>query len=211
MTINSTILIIDYGSGNLRSVANALEQVKNSKQNILISGNPRDLTSASHIILPGVGAFGDCISNLKSIPGMVAEIKNQINSKKPFLGICLGMQLLADIGYEYGEHQGLSLIAGKVLKIEAKDANLKIPHMGWNNLEFKKSHPILKGIENGEHAYFVHSYHFICDDKNDVIATVNYDGNLTAVIAKDNILATQFHPEKSGELGLKLLKNFISF
>jgi glutamine amidotransferase len=205
---NSNIVIIDYGSGNLRSVANALELVKTPKQQVLISAHVADLKSASHIILPGVGAFGDCMEALRAIPGMIAEINQQVKmNHKPFLGICVGMQLLADIGFEYGQHQGLGLIPGQVTKLTSKP-NLKIPHIGWNNLHFHSQHPILQDIDEDEHAYFVHSYHFITDPKY-VVASCNYGQEIVAIIAKNNIIATQFHPEKSAAMGLQLLKNFI--
>ncbi len=209
--MNSKIVIIDYGSGNLSSVLNAVESVKNQDSEVLISSNPEDLKSATHIILPGVGAFADCMSGLKSIPQMIETLKNQILiAKKPFLGICVGMQLLADKGYEYGEHVGLGLIKGKVVALDDQNGQLKIPHMGWNDLQIKSNHPILEGLKTGDHAYFVHSYHFICEDENNILAQVEYGQKINAIIARENIIATQFHPEKSAETGLKLLKNFIS-
>lgn len=210
--MSAKIIIIDYGSGNLQSVLNALELIKSPDQEVLISKNPEDLKSASHIILPGVGAFGDCMSGLKSIPSMITTLKNQIlDQKKNFLGICVGMQLLADWGFEYGEHEGLGFIPGKVIEIDNKNNKLKIPHMGWNDLQIKpNNNPALNGLKSGDHAYFVHSYHFICNDENNVLANVEYGQKITAIIAKDNIIATQFHPEKSAEIGLRLLKNFIN-
>lgn len=211
--INQKIIIIDYGSGNLASVCNALELVKDSNQEILISNNPSDLEIATHIILPGVGAFGDCISSLKAISGMKEVLENQVlKLKKPFLGICVGMQLLADIGYEYGESKGLGFIHGKVVKIDDKNGALKIPHMGWNNLVINSNnHPVLADIDTGDHVYFVHSYYFVPDNKDEVLANVDYGEKITAIIAKENIIATQFHPEKSDKIGLKLLKNFIDW
>jgi glutamine amidotransferase len=207
----SKIVIIDYGSGNLQSVYNALELVKTPSHSITISNNPNDLKSATHIILPGVGAFGDCISSLKEIDGMVEELQIQVlKNKKPFLGICVGMQLLADFGFEYGKHSGLGFIEGNVVEIDNCNNTLKVPHIGWNNILIKKTHPILDGIKDEEHFYFVHSFHFVAKDQNDVLATVDYGSPLTAILAQDNIIATQFHPEKSSDAGLKLLKNFIS-
>lgn len=207
----SKTVIIDYGSGNLQSAFNACELIKDNNQEIIISNNPDDLKSATHIILPGVGSFNDCISGLKAIPDMLQELKKQVlTEKKPFLGICVGMQLLATKGYENGQHQGLDFIAGKVVKIDNQNNNLKIPHIGWNDLQLKQnSHPLLQGIKTGDHAYFVHSYHFICDHQDNVLATVDYGGKINAIIAKDNIVAVQFHPEKSSETGLRLLKNFM--
>ena len=207
----SKVVIIDYGSGNLQSVFNALELVKNSSHLIQISSNPADLISATCIILPGVGAFGDCISSLKAIDGMVEELQTQVlKNKKPFLGICVGMQLLADFGFEYGKHSGLGFVAGDVVEVNNQNNTLKVPHIGWNNISIKKPHPVLNGIKDGEHFYFVHSFYFIPKNQNEIIATVNYGSDLTAIISKDNIIATQFHPEKSSDAGLQLLKNFIS-
>lgn len=207
----SKVVIIDYGSGNLQSVFNALEMVKTPSHTIQISNNPEDLKSATHIILPGVGAFGDCISNLKAIKGMVEELQIQIlKNKKPFLGICVGMQLLADFGFEYGKHSGLGFISGNVIEIDNQNNSLKVPHIGWNNISIHKHHPILDGIQDGEHFYFVHSFHFVPKNQSNIIATVNYGSDLTAIISKDNIVATQFHPEKSADAGLRILKNFIS-
>lgn len=207
----SKVVIIDYGSGNLQSVFNALEMVKTPSHTIQISNNPEDLKSATHIILPGVGAFGDCISNLKAIKGMVEELQIQtLKNKKPFLGICVGMQLLADFGFEYGKHSGLGFISGNVIEIDNQNNSLKVPHIGWNNISIHKHHPILDGIQDGEHFYFVHSFHFVPKNQNNIIATVNYGSDLTAIISKDNIVATQFHPEKSADAGLRILKNFIS-
>ena len=207
----SKVVIIDYGSGNLQSVFNALELVKTSSHLIQISNNPEDLKSATHIILPGVGAFGDCISSLKAIDGMVEELQIQVlKNKKPFLGICVGMQLLADFGFEYGKHSGLGFVAGDIVEIDNQNNNLKVPHIGWNNISIKKAHPILNEIKDGEHFYFVHSFHFIPKNQNEIIATVNYGSDLVAIISKENITATQFHPEKSSDAGLQLLKNFIS-
>lgn len=209
--MTSNIIIIDYGSGNLQSVFNALQLVKKPSDLVSISNNPEDLKSATHIILPGVGAFGDCISSLKAIDGMVGELQIQVlKNKKPFLGICVGMQLLADFGFEYGKHAGLGFVAGDVVEIDNQNNTLKVPHIGWNNVSIKKSHPILEGIKDGEHFYFVHSFYFVAKDQNDVLATVDYGSPLTAIIAKENIIATQFHPEKSSDAGLKVLKNFIS-
>jgi glutamine amidotransferase len=207
----SKIVIIDYGSGNLQSVFNAIESIKTTSDIVLISNNPEDLKSATHIILPGVGAFGDCICSLNAIDGMVEQLKIQVlKNKKPFLGICVGMQLLADFGFEHGKYAGLGFIAGDVVEIDNQNNNLKIPHIGWNNINIKNPHPILKGIKNGEHFYFVHSFHFVSKNRNDILATVDYGLPITAILAKENIIATQFHPEKSSDVGLKLLKNFIS-
>lgn len=202
-------VIIDYGSGNIESVFNAVSLVKNSNQEIVISRNPADLKSATSLILPGVGAFADCIAGLKAVTGLAEELRKQVvTEKKPFLGVCVGMQVLASIGFENGEHQGLNFINGKVEKIET---GLRIPHMGWNEVVFKAEHPMLKGIKSGEHFYFANSYHFSCQNENNEIAHFDYGTKLCAAIAKDNIFGAQFHPEKSGEVGLKLLNNFLNW
>jgi glutamine amidotransferase len=207
-------IILDYGAGNVESVANALRAVGGD---VLISQNPQDFKSANHLILPGVGAFGDCVEGLKSIEGLLPELRKQVLvEKKPFLGICVGMQVLASIGYENGEHQGLGFINGHVEKIMANvakgDFKLKIPHMGWNNIIIKPNkHAVLHDIKDGEHFYFANSFHFICQNENNVLAQVEYGEKLTAIVAKENIFGVQFHPEKSGEAGLKLLKNFLNW
>lgn len=204
-------VIIDYGAGNVESVLNALSFVKNN-ENFLVSNKPSDIRAANHLILPGVGAFGDCMDGLKSVEGLLPEIRKQVLvEKKPFLGICVGMQVLSSIGYENGEHQGLGFINGKVEKIAAQEG-LKIPHMGWNEIMLKPTkHPALKDVKNGEHFYFANSYHFICQNENNVLAQVEYGSKLNAIIAKENILGIQFHPEKSGEAGLLILKNFLNW
>jgi glutamine amidotransferase len=209
--VKSKIVIIDYNSGNLRSVFNAISSIKEENHEVLISNNPKDLESATHIILPGVGAFKDCKEGLSNVAGMIDEIKKQIKNKKPFLGICVGMQLLADIGLENGETKGLEIISGCVKKMSSDDGNLKVPHIGWNDLEINLDHKILSGIKQGDHVYFVHSYLFDIADENNVIAKVTYGSNkINAIIAQNNIIATQFHPEKSAKAGLQLLKNFIT-
>lgn len=203
-------VIIDYGAGNVESVVNALRVVCGSDE-IIVSNKISDIRSANHLILPGVGAFGDCMTGLKSIEGLIPEIRKQVLSeKKPFLGICVGMQVLASVGHENGEHQGLGFITGKVEKIAAKEG-LKIPHMGWNEIILKTEHPVLKDSKDGEHFYFANSYHFICQNEHNVLAQVEYGAKMSVVIAKDNIFGAQFHPEKSGEAGLKLLKNFLNW
>jgi len=204
-------VIIDYGAGNVESVLNALSFVKNN-ENFLVSNKPSDIRAANHLILPGVGAFGDCMDGLKSVEGLLPEIRKQVLvEKKPFLGICVGMQVLSSIGYENGEHQGLGFINGKVEKITAQEG-LKIPHMGWNEIMLKPTkHPALKDVKNGEHFYFANSYHFICQNENNVLAQLEYGSKLNAIVAKENILGIQFHPEKSGEAGLLILKNFLNW
>jgi len=207
------VVIVDYNAGNVESVFNALSLVGEGIE-VKISNKISDLKSATHIILPGVGAFGDCMNNLKAVEGLIAELRKQIlTEKKPFLGICVGMQVLASVGFEDGEHSGLGFINGHVEKISIpQDSNLKIPHMGWNNVVLKPSkHGVLKDIKNEEHFYFANSYHFVCQNENNVLAHFEYGAKYTAIVAKDNIIAVQFHPEKSGEAGLKLLKNFLNW
>ena len=201
--------LIDYGSGNLQSAYKALELVSNSKNKIFITSNSKDLLKADKIILPGVGAFADCIKGLKSISGMI-DVLNEVvlEKKKPFLGICIGMQLLATKGKEKGDHDGLGWIKGKVIKIK-KSKKIKIPHMGWNTVKVISKHPILK--RKKFESYFVHSYNFICKNKKNIIATCDYQQKITAIVGKENIIGTQFHPEKSQKIGLEILKNFVSW
>jgi imidazole glycerol-phosphate synthase subunit HisH len=203
-------VIIDYGSGNIESVFNALTLVQEN-QEILISKDPAIVRSANRLILPGVGSFADCMQGLKSVNGLIEEIRNQVlKEKKPFLGVCVGMQVLASVGYEDGEHQGLCFINGKVEKIVSE--NLKVPHMGWNDLVVKPNkHGALKDTKTGDHFYFANSYHFQCQNENNELAHVNYGSEICAIVSKENILGLQFHPEKSGEPGLKILKNFLNW
>jgi imidazole glycerol-phosphate synthase subunit HisH len=204
-----TTVIINYGAGNVESVANALRAVGEGEE-IIISSNPLDLIRADRLFLPGVGAFSDCMSGLAS-SGLLSEINQQVLvEKKPLLGICVGMQVMASVGFENGKHQGLNFISGKVEKIKAQDG-LKIPHMGWNEVNLKAQHPLLEGIKSGEHFYFANSYHFICENADEVLAEAEYGSKLSVVVAKNNIFGAQFHPEKSGEAGLKLLKNFLNW
>ena len=203
------IALIDYGSGNLQSAYKALELVSNCKKKIFITSNSKDLLKADKIILPGVGAFADCMKGLKSISGMI-DVLNEVvlEKKKPFLGICIGMQLLATEGKEKGNHKGLGWIKGKVIKIK-KNKKIKIPHMGWNTVKVISKHPILK--RKKFESYFVHSYNFVCRDKKNIIATCDYQQKITAIVGKENIIGTQFHPEKSQKIGLEILKNFVSW
>lgn len=208
------LTIIDYGSGNLRSAAKAAERViaeNNLNLDVCVTNDTKKIRNASHIILPGQGAFGDCISGLKNVKGMIDTIEDRVLSKKtPFLGICVGMQLLASKGFEHGAHEGLNWIKGDVVPLYPDNPTLKIPHMGWNEIKKEQAHPVLKNIEDGDHFYFVHSYEFKCENTDHVLATTQYGGNVTAIIAKDNIIGAQFHPEKSQKAGLKLLENFLN-
>ena len=206
------LLIIDYHTGNLASLVNSLRKASsntNTKINIKVGNSPKEILLADKIILPGVGAFADCINSLSNIAKMRDILQEEIlYKKKNFLGICVGMQLLADFGNEYETIKGLAFISGEIIKINDQNQTLKIPHIGWNEIQIQKNHDILQNIANNEHFYFVHSYHFLAKNSENIIANVNYGQNLAAIIAKDNIIATQFHPEKSGASGMKLLKNF---
>ncbi len=208
-------VIIDYGSGNLRSAEKStVRAAENMDMDVIVSSSPDDVRRADRIILPGVGAFKDCMSGLTSIGGMRDALEEAVISKeRPFLGICVGMQLLADAGLEHGRTEGLGWIKGVVEKISIdNDPNLKIPHMGWNDLNIdQKNHPILRGLRNGDHAYFVHSYQFNVADKKNILAHVDYGGYISAVVGRDNIAGTQFHPEKSQAVGLRLIENFLKW
>jgi glutamine amidotransferase len=204
--------LIDYGSGNLASAAKALAKAANGKSEIVTTADPQMVKDAQRIVLPGVGAFADCMKGLSSVPGMVEALREKVLKEgAPFLGICVGMQLMATVGVEFGRHAGLGWIAGEVVKITPSDPNLKIPHMGWNELNILTRHPLLEGIETGSHAYFVHSFELKPTLPDDLIATTDYGGPLTAMVGNENIAGTQFHPEKSQATGLKLLENFLSW
>jgi glutamine amidotransferase len=209
------VVIIDYGSGNLRSAEKATARAAKDLGDgeVLVSNDPADLGPASHIILPGVGAFRDCREGLDAVAGMVEALNEEvIGQAKPFLGICVGMQLLASLGREHGETQGLGWIGGEVAVIQPSDPNLKIPHMGWNSLDFDPtSHPVLADLRPGDHAYFVHSYGFRADDPGSELARVEYGGALTAMVGRGNIIGTQFHPEKSQRFGLAFLSAFLGW
>lgn len=206
------VAIIDYGSGNLHSAEKAFEKVaRDTGHLVIVTDDPKEVKSASHIVLPGVGAFGDCKAGLDALDGMIETLEQEVlGNKKPFLGICVGMQLLADKGFERGEHKGLGWIKGEVRKITPQDKSLKIPHMGWNELNIEdKQHPLLKNIGEREHVYFVHSYHFVCTDKKNMLAVTDYAGVVTASVGAGNIMGVQFHPEKSQQTGMKIIRNFL--
>jgi len=209
------VAIVDYGSGNLRSAAKALERAAREAglaAEIAVTGDPAKVRAAERIVLPGVGAFADCKRGLAALPGMIETLNEQvIGGGKPFLGICVGMQLMATRGLEFETVAGLGWIAGDVARLTPSDPSLKIPHMGWNQLQFRGAHPVFAGIAPGAHAYFVHSYGFQCADPNHVLATADYGGPITAAIGRDNLVGTQFHPEKSQETGLRLLTNFLGW
>lgn len=206
-------VIIDYGSSNLRSAAKAFERAAREADLstcIKVSADARDIAAAGHIVLPGVGAFADCMAGLRALPDMIGVLERAVREQgRPFLGICVGMQLLATTGYEHGTHAGLDWIPGAVRRIEERPG-LKIPHMGWNDLAVRDAaHPLLAGIGAGAQAYFVHSYHFVPREPSAIVATTDYGGTIAAVLAQGNIAGTQFHPEKSQETGLRLIANFL--
>lgn len=213
--MTETVVIIDYGSGNLRSAAKAFERAASGlavPPAIHVTADPDAVRTASRIVLPGVGAFADCRAGLDAVPGMV-EVLNErvIDAGVPFLGICVGMQLMADEGREKAVTPGLGWIGGAVVHIQPA-GGLKVPHMGWNTLRFERPHPLLEGIPDGPdglHAYFVHSYHFATSTPGTLIASVDYGQRLTAIVGRDNLAGTQFHPEKSQTLGLALIANFL--
>jgi glutamine amidotransferase len=213
-----SVAIVDYGSGNLHSAAKALERAARESgcaQPVVVTGEPEQMIGAERIVLPGVGAFADCRRGLDAIPGMVAALEDAVRRRgKPFLGICVGMQLMAERGREYEVTEGLGWIEGEVDRIQPADPGLKVPHMGWNTLDGRKRHPLLAGIPlgpDGLHAYFVHSYHLQAKQRADVVAEADYGGPVTAIVGRDNVAGTQFHPEKSQRLGLALLANFLKW
>jgi glutamine amidotransferase len=209
--MTTTIAIIDYGAGNLFSVQAAFARLQHPELNIIVTNDPVHLEKATHIVLPGVGAFADCLHALQTCTGMISALERAVLTHQlPFLGICVGMQLLCDTGYEGGVHAGLGWLEGKVVPLTPDSAReIRIPHMGWNGLEIQHSHPLLEGINTGDDVYFVHSYHALMQRNVHVLATTDYGQRITAVIAKDNIMGTQFHPEKSHRHGEAILANFV--
>jgi glutamine amidotransferase len=213
-----TTAIIDYGSGNLHSAAKAFERASRESgvnDPILVTNDPDTVAHADRIVLPGVGAFADCKRGLDAIPGLHAALEDSVRRKgKPFFGICVGMQLMAERGREYQVTDGLGWIKGEVVRITPVDPALKIPHMGWNTLDPRKPHPLFDGIRlgpQGLHAYFVHSYALKPLDPSDLVAEADYGGPITAAVGRDNMVGTQFHPEKSQRLGLALIANFLKW
>jgi len=211
-----TVAIIDYGSGNLHSAAKAFERAARESglsQPIAVTSDPAVVRDAERVVLPGVGAFADCRRGLDAVAGMIEALEEAVYRKgRPFLGICVGMQLMADRGREYQVTDGMGWIPGEVRRISPDDPTLKIPHMGWNTLEARRPHPLLDGIPlgpDGLHAYFVHSYHLQIEDPADLLAVSDYGGPVTAFVGRDNYAGTQFHPEKSQKLGLALIANFL--
>ena len=207
------VAIIDYGSGNLRSAAKAFERasVENAiAAEIVVTSLPEIVAGADRVVLPGVGAFADCRRGLAAVPGLEAAIHEAVCARsRPFLGICVGMQLMADCGREFETTDGFGWIGGEVVALEPNDPALKIPHIGWNELTPHRVHPLLDGLAAGAHAYFVHSYHLCLGDDADLIAATDYGGRVAAVVGHDNVAGTQFHPEKSQMAGLRLIGNFL--
>jgi glutamine amidotransferase len=213
-----SVAIVDYGSGNLHSAAKAFERAARESghdQPILVTSKPEDIARADRVVLPGVGAFADCRRGLDGIPGMIDALEQSVRKKgRPFFGICVGMQLMAERGREYQVTPGLGWIAGEVDRIAPSDPSLKIPHMGWNTLDMRRAHPLLDEIplgSDGLHAYFVHSYELKTANASDLVAQADYGGPLTAIVGRDNMVGTQFHPEKSQRLGLRLIANFLKW
>jgi len=205
------VTIIDYSSGNISSVINSFKEVTKDRVNIEVTSDLKKIKSSDKVVLPGQGSFKSCVDALKNINGLIDTLYEfTINNKKPLLGICVGLQMFADIGYEETETKGLGWITGKVSKIDNQNGKYKLPHIGWNQIKIVKDSKIFKDIENNSHMYFVHSYEFVPEDKNVISATTDYSSNIVCSVEKENIFGTQFHPEKSDKLGLKIIENFIN-
>ena len=205
------VTIVDYNSGNISSVINSFKEVAKEKVNIEVTSDLNKIKNSDKIVLPGQGSFKSCIDALNGISDLVDTLNEfAINNKKPLLGICVGLQMFADIGYEDAETKGLGWISGKVSKIDNQNGKYKLPHIGWNQLNIVKNSKIFKDIDNNSHMYFVHSYELIPEDKNVISATTAYSSNIVCAIEKENIFGTQFHPEKSDKIGLKIIDNFIN-
>ena len=205
------VTIVDYNSGNISSVINSFREVAKDKVNIEVTSDLNKIKSSDKVVLPGQGSFKSCVDALNSIDGLSDTLNELvINDKKPLLGICVGLQMFADIGYEETETKGLGWIPGKVSKIDNQDGKYKLPHIGWNEINITKESKIFENIENNSHMYFVHSYEFVPKDKNVISATTDYSSNIVCSVEKDNIFGTQFHPEKSDKIGLQIIQNFIN-
>ena len=205
------VTIVDYNSGNISSVINSFKEVAKDKVNIEVTADLKKIKSSDKLVLPGQGSFKSCVDALNNINGLVDALNEfAIDNKKPLLGICVGLQMFADIGYEETETNGLGWVSGKVSKIDNQNGKYKLPHIGWNQINIVKDSKIFKNIENNSHMYFVHSYEFIPKDKNVISATIDYSSNIVCSVEKENIFGTQFHPEKSDKIGLKVIQNFIN-
>ena len=204
------VTIVDYQSGNISSVINSFTEVAKGKVNLEVTSDVNKIKSSDKIVLPGQGSFKSCVGSLNSINGLVDALKDfAITNKKPLLGICVGLQMFADIGYEENETKGLGWVSGKVSKIDNQNGKYKLPHIGWNQINIIKESKIFKDIDNSSHMYFVHSYEFIPNDKDVITATTDYSSNIVCSVEKENIFGTQFHPEKSDKIGLKMIDNFL--
>ena len=204
------VTIVDYSSGNISSIINSFKEVAQNKVNIEVTSELNKIRSSDKVVLPGQGSFKSCLDGLNNINGLVDNLNEfAINKKKPLLGICVGLQMFADIGYEETETKGLGWISGKVSKIDNQNGKYKLPHIGWNEINIIKDSKIFKGIENNSHMYFVHSYEFVPEDRNVISSTTDYSSNIVCSVEKENIFGTQFHPEKSDKIGLKIINNFI--
>ncbi len=204
------VTIVDYQSGNISSVINSFTEVAKGKVNLQVTSDIKKIKSSDKIVLPGQGSFKSCVDSLNSINGLVDTLKElAITNKKPLLGICVGLQMFADVGYEQAETKGLGWIAGKVSKIENQNGKFKLPHIGWNEINIQKESKIFKDIVNKSHMYFVHSYEFVPEDKSVISATTDYSSKIVCAVEKDNLFGTQFHPEKSDKIGLKIIENFM--
>ena len=205
------VTIVDYNSGNISSVINSFKEVAKDKVNIEVTADLNKIKSSDKVVLPGQGSFKSCVDALNKINGLTEALHEfAINNKKPLLGICVGLQMFADIGYEETETKGLGWISGKVSKIDNQNGKYKLPHIGWNQINLVKQSKIFENIENNSHMYFVHSYEFLPNDKNVISATTDYSSNIVCSVEKENIFGTQFHPEKSDKMGLKIIENFIN-
>ncbi len=205
------VTIVDYNSGNISSVINSFKEVAKDKVTIKVTADLKNIKSSDKVVLPGQGSFKSCIDALNNINGLVDTLNEfAIDNKKPLLGICVGLQMFADVGYEETETKGLGWISGKVSKINNENGKYKLPHIGWNQINIVKDSKIYKDIENNSHMYFVHSYEFIPEDKNVISATTDYSSKIVCSIEKENIFGTQFHPEKSDKMGLRIVENFIT-
>ena len=205
------VTIVDYNSGNISSVINSFKEVAKDKVNIEVTADLATIKTSDKVVLPGQGSFKSCIDGLNSINGLIDTLNEfAIHNKKPLLGICVGLQMFADVGYEEVETKGLGWISGKVSQIDNQGGKFKLPHIGWNEINIVKESKIFEGIENNSHMYFVHSYEFVPDDKSLISATTDYSTNVVCAAEKENIFGTQFHPEKSDKIGLKIINNFIS-
>ena len=204
------VTIVDYNSGNISSVINSFKEVAKDKVNIEVTADLSTIKISDKVVLPGQGSFKSCIDGLKNISGLIDTLNEfALESKKPLLGICVGLQMFADIGYEEVETKGLGWISGKVSKIDNQKGKFKLPHIGWNEIDIQKDSKIFKDIKNKSHMYFVHSYEFIPEDKSVISATTDYSSKIVCSIEKDNLFGTQFHPEKSDKIGLKIIDNFL--